>query len=84
METTPKTDGQEKHHDETGEKRSKTKAKDDGTRRSETYWANKEGKEDCHGAPLGEGYGSFTLEADEPTDVWREGLRIYNSSNRRT
>ena len=32
MVTTPETDGQEKCHYETGEKRSKTKLKDDGTK----------------------------------------------------
>ena len=45
METTPETDGQEKNHDETGEKRSKTKAKDDGTKKIEDVLASKEGKE---------------------------------------
>ena len=45
MEATPGTDGQEKRYYETGEKRSKTKAKDDGTKKIEDVLASKEGQE---------------------------------------
>ena len=43
MESTPKTDEQETHHDETGEKE-QDQGKDDGTRKTETYWPTKKVK----------------------------------------